>query len=415
MLLLLLACAVKPPADLGSLAADQVVLSDSPVLSHLATAGGEGDVAGLISADGTVFTAAPDPSALFTARLAEHQALPPLAEAVELRVLTYNVALLSRTYLGTLVEMPEIDVRRSVLADALFSADHDVLLLQEVFEWEDLLYLQVEGARRGFAVYGGSAALHGEHGLAIAIREDVIDWSQPQEQGEEQFDAQRKLEYFPGPDIRRGWLSWSFTLADTDQRVHFYNTHATSFVVFWLQRELQARQLGLEIAASPAEDLVVLGGDLNSGPYYHNDVWTDGAGEPVPEWWRNAAAYPLWLHYGEMYDALNAVQVPADVTLGQTVPSDHTTYLTEPYGQASWCDEVTGAVFTGTDCNSLYFRSYAGTEFPSRLDHLMIRDPSSVARVQSAGLAFTERRELETGTFELSDHYGVFAVLHIAP
>jgi len=414
MLLSLLACAVKPPMDLGSFAADQALLSDTQVLSHLADAGGERDLSALLRSDGSIFMSAPDPSALFTAQHEAHQALPPLTESTELRVLTFNTALLSRSYLGTLVEMPEIDARRSKMGEKLFTAGYDVLLLQEVWEWGDLLALQVEGAGYGYAVYGGTAGVHSEHGLAIAVREDIIDWSAPQEQEEQQFDAQRKLEYWPGPDVRRGWLTWSFTLAGTSQRVHLYDIHATSFVSFWLQRELQARQVGMEIAARPAEDIVLLGGDLNSGPYYDTDVWTDGAGEAVPGWWRNAAAYALWLHYGELYDALNAARLPEDVTLGKTIPADHTTYLTEPYGQREWCDEVAGTVFSATDCNTLYYQSYGGTEFPARLDHVFIRDPGAVVRVQSAGLVLSESMPFDTGTFELSDHYGVETVLEIA-
>ena len=115
-----------------------------------------------------------------------------------------------------------------------------------------------------------------------------------------------------------------------------------------------------------------------------------------------------------MYDALTAFQVPEDVTLGKTIPLDHTSYLTEPYGQRDWCDEVAGTVFSATDCNTLYYQSYGGTEFPARLDHVFIRDPSAVVRVKSAGLVMDEPMTFETGTFELSDHYGVETILEIA-
>ncbi len=415
MLLFLFACAVKPPQNLGSFAADQAALAESPILAHLSEAGAAGDVSALLRSDSEIFTSAPDPSTLFSTQYAEHQALPALAESTQLRVLTFNTALLSRTYLGNLVEMPELEARRARMGEVLFSTGYDVLLLQEVWEWADLLALQVQGAANGYVVYGGTASLHSEHGLAIAVREDVIDWTSPQDQTEQQFSAQRKLEYWPGPDVRRGWLTWSFTLAGTSRRIHLYDLHATSFVSFWLQRELQARQVGMEVASRPAEDVVILGGDLNSGPYYSTDTWTDGVGEVVPEWWRNAAAYALWLHYGELYDALNAVRIPEDVTLGKTVPTDHAGFLTEPYGRAGWCDEVAGTVFSATDCNTIYFQSYAGTEFPARLDHIFIRDPSSVVRVQSAGLTLNEPMTFSTGTFELSDHFGVEATLEIAP
>ncbi len=415
-MLLMLACAVHPPRDLGSYPADQASLSQTEVLAHLASAAGDvEDVTALLRADGNIYTTAPDPSALFEARLAAHQALAPLPEAVELSVLTFNTALLSRTYLGNLVEMPEINARRAVMGERLFSLGYDVLLLQEVWEWSDYETLAFDAARYGYAIYGGTEALHPEHGLAIAVREALINPDVPQEQTEQQFDAQRKLEHWPGPSVRRGWLTWSFTIAGTDRVVHLYDLHATSFVDYWLQRELQARQVGMEVASHPAEDVVILGGDLNSGPYYHTDIWTEGDGTAVAGWWRNATAYALWLHYGEMYDVLNAVEIPQDVRLGSSIPGVWQDYLTEPYGQLSWCDEIAGVVFTATDCNSLYYRSYGGTEFPARLDHLMIHDPSAVVRVVDAGIVLDEVQDFAAGQFELSDHYGMAATLHIAP
>jgi endonuclease/exonuclease/phosphatase family metal-dependent hydrolase len=73
-------------------------------------------------------------------------------------------------------------------------------------------------------------------------------------------------------------------------------------------------------------------------------------------------------------------------------------------------------VFTGTDCNRLYFEQYAGTEPPARLDHVLLRDPERRVRVVGAGLTLTERHALGAagGAVELSDHYGVRATLRVA-
>jgi hypothetical protein len=370
----------------------------------------------LMSSDADVFSSAPDPTALFASRRAAHAALPPLAEgASELRVLTFNAALLDRTYLGNRVQMPELEVRGPVMGERLMRLGYDILLLQEFWEWSDVEALQAAGEAAGYQVYGGSPTRHGEHGLAIAVRKELIAPDKPQDRREQQFSAQRKLEYFPGPDVRRGWLTWSFTLAGTDQQVHLYDVHATSFVSFWLQRELQAREVGAEISTRPAGDVVILGGDLNSGPYYHDDVWRDGDNSDVGEWWRNAVAYGLWLHYGEMYDVLNAVEIPMDVELGQSIPDprDHHVFRIEPYGRARWCGEVEGVVFTATDCNALYFQSYAGTEYPARLDHLMVRDPSGVARVLESDIVLDRKMFFGGQELELSDHYGVEAIIQI--
>ena len=415
-------CAVRPPRDLGALPADQAVLAETPALAHLEAALSPEAraeiqrVEQLLRAEEDVFASAPDPSALFAAQRAAHAALPPLAEgATELRVLTFNTALLDRSYLGNQVTMPEIGARRPVMGERLVRLGYDVLLLQEVWEWEDMLAIQQVAEAAGYVVYGGSPEKHPEHGLLIAVRKEIIAADVPQDRREQQFSAQRKLEYFPGPDVKRGWLSWSFTLAGTSQRIHLYNLHATSFVSFWLQRELQAREVGADIAARPQDDVVLLGGDFNSGPYYREDTWINGQNEAETGWWRNAVAYPLWLHYAEVYDALNAVEVPQDVALGQTIPEprDHKLFLVEPYGRQRWCNETEGVVFTATDCNTLYFQSYAGTEFPARLDYLFIHDPSQHVRVVETNITLNQTMTFGSQTHELSDHYGLETLLQI--
>ncbi|CAN0461226.1 unnamed protein product, partial [Ectocarpus fasciculatus] len=135
-------CADRPPKDLGALPIDQASLSETEVLAHLGAALSPEASAEiqqldqLVRADASVFGSAPDPTALFAARRAAHAALPPLAEgASELRVLTFNAALLERTYLGTEVKMPEMDARKKDMAERLLRLDYDVLLLQEIWEW----------------------------------------------------------------------------------------------------------------------------------------------------------------------------------------------------------------------------------------------------------------------------------------
>ncbi|MEL6345031.1 MAG: endonuclease/exonuclease/phosphatase family protein [Myxococcota bacterium] len=414
-------CALKPPRSM-EMDADQAPLASTAPLKHLhqaldADAKAEiNTVADLLRAGPDVFASAPDPSAWFEAEQARLARMPALEQAMPLRVLTYNIALLDRKYMGTTVTMPEIDARRPVMGDRLFKMGYDILLLQEVWEWSDVEALQRAGEAAGYVVYGGSPTLHPEHGLAIAVRKEIIDEEQPQDRREQQFMAQRKLEYFPGPDIKRGWLTWSFTLAGADRRVHLYDLHATSFVVYWRQRELQARQVGAEIRERPREDVVILGGDFNSGPYYRDDVWMDGDNKKVPDWWRNAVAYPLWLHYGQLTDVLNATEVPQDVNLGNTIPrlDDYSALLTVPAGDERWCGLSEGVVFTASDCNSLYFKSYGGTEPPARLDYLFLRDPSGAVRVSEANLVLDEPQSFDDRQHELSDHYGVEALLKVA-
>jgi endonuclease/exonuclease/phosphatase family metal-dependent hydrolase len=413
VLILMLAACSPFPDGFGDDAKDLALLEDVPSLQHLAAAlddAAELDVSSLVSGS-MDYTSAPDPSDWIQQTYDDHQALPPLAEgAVPLRVLTYNVGLLSRKYLGATVEVPRITERRERFAEELLTADYDVLLLQEIWENEDVDRLRAAAETHGYLVYAGTDDLHPEHGLAIAIRESLVEADEGQT--ETQFHAQRKLEFSPGPNIKRGWLTWSFQLAGTSQTVHLYNLHATSFVQFWQKRDLQAREVGLEVAAHPDTDVVILGGDLNSGPFYVDDVWVNGEGKDVPEWWRNATSWALWQHYGEMYDVHGAAAPLQDVVDGQAIPSDWEGYLSEPYGDDTFCDTAT-ARFTGTDCNSLYFDQYAGTEYPARLDHLMVRDPSQHVRVDGSELTFVEPLDFGGESFELSDHYGVAADLRI--
>jgi endonuclease/exonuclease/phosphatase family metal-dependent hydrolase len=410
--LLLLGCSMRP-ADLGTIPEDAVRVRDADVLAHLAPARGDDlTVAELLRRRPGGFTVAPDPSALIEATRERHAALPVVADFVELSVLTYNLGLLSRTYLGNLVEVPEIEARRSAVPEALFALGHDILLLQEVWEWEDARRIQRVGERHGYAVWAGTTRKHLQHGLVIAVKLEHITGNTLL--GEAQYRAQRKLERWPGPNVKRGWLSMGFDLDGTDTQLTVVNTHGTSFPEYWRQRDLQARELGRAIAATPG--VVVLGGDLNSGPYYHHETWTDGIGDPSPAWWDNAVSWGLWQHYGGMIDVLAAAGGADDVALGSTIPDRWQRYLDAPYGDEGWCEANRGRVFTGTDCNRLYFEQYAGTEPPARLDHVLLRDPERRVRVVGAGLTLTERHALGAagGAVELSDHYGVRATLRVA-
>ena len=410
--LVLLGCA-SVPRDLGRVPEDAVRVRDVSGLAHLGEARGDDPtVAELLRRRPGGFTSAPDPTAALERLHAQHSALPPLDDFVELTVLTYNVALLSRTYLGTLVESPDIDERREVMAERVFATGDDVLLLQEVWELEDARAFEAAGERAGYAVWSGTGRKHVQHGLVLAVRLEHVAGGTVL--GEAQYASQRKLERWPGPNVKRGWLSMGFDLAGTSRRLTVVDTHATSYASFWRQRDRQARELGMAMAGTPG--IVVLGGDLNSGPYYAREVWLDGEGKPVRDWWDNAVAWSLWQHYGGAYDALAAATPAADVQRGDAVPETWERYLEVPYGEDGWCDTSRGEVFTGTDCNSLYWQQYSGTEPPARLDHVMVRDPERLVRVVGAGVVLTETEDFggPEGPTELSDHYGVRVRLRVA-
>lgn len=405
----LFACAPFPPG-FGEHPADQAMLTEARNTAHLARSLPDGG-AGMSVSDylqrGPEFITAPDPTALFSEVNREARNLAPLeGDVLQLEVLTYNVALLDRFYLGNHVLSPDIGDRFSQLASTVFSGEYDVVLLQEVWEDHDAEILGRVAHEAGYTTWAGDLH-HSQHGLMMAVRTALIEPGSEQTVREDQFFAQRKLERWPGPDVRRGWLTWGFTLIGTDRQVWFVDLHATSYPRYFQQRNLQAREVGLALRALADGDVVVVGGDFNSGPYYNSDVWYDNDGIGWADWWQNASAYALWLHYLDATDAMAHVEIPQDVVWGDKIPQT-------PYADKPFCDERAQMPFTGTDCNSLYDAQYGGTEFPARLDHLMVRDPEGRARVEDVRVVYTERLPLTADQpIELSDHYGVAMTLQV--
>jgi len=410
LLLLGAGCAARLPRDLGDLPADRVSLAEDPDLAHLAQEGRDWTVEDLIRSKRASFSSAPDPSA----RLADlARSAVVHEEGVELRVLSWNLAFLDVRYLGIHVVSPHLEVRRDHLVKTLFGA-HDVYLLQEVWSWDSAMLLGEAAEAAGYAWYAGDAQGHSEHGLFIAVRKDRIDAAGAQFQAQDRYDAARPGEFWPGPGVRRGYLTWDLQLAGTSTRMVLVDNHATSYPKYTRQRELQARQVGKVVSALPRETVAIVGGDLNSGPYYPEDRWTTPDGEVFDGWWRNAVAYSLWLHYGDLVDMFalanggGADRVTADLVPPTPYPAG------APYGDPGVCPRLGHVAFTGTDCNSLYDQQYGGTEFPARLDHLFLRDPSGRASVRNAKIIGVETLDLGTGgRIEASDHYAVEATFRI--
>ena len=413
----LLACTPEVPEDLGEWAEDRVMLAEHPVLGHLAAAladGGEGLTLEAYLRGDPDYGEAPDPSALFAARRAAHVALPPQGPAESLRVLTYNTALLGRWFVFVSVVMPELATRRRVLSDLVLRDGWDIVLLQEIWDLQDVDRLRAAAAEHGYLVYAGSEAHHEEHGLAIAVRAELVDQDAPQVQREHQYEQQRELEDFPGPGVARGFLEWSFVHAATGVRMHLFDTHATSFPGYYRTRDFQMRQLGGVVRAVPEDEVSFIGGDFNGGAYYPDDAFGVTDGETVTGWWANTAAYALLLHYAGVEDLHNAAGVPTDVADMDAVPAWSAAHFDAPFGDGKFCERAPRPFLTAVDCNSLYFRSYAGTEYPARIDHLFMRDVQRRVRVQATEMVYTEARAFaDAGEFELSDHYGVAATVTI--
>jgi endonuclease/exonuclease/phosphatase family metal-dependent hydrolase len=211
--------------------------------------------------------------------------------------------------------------------------------------------------------------------------------------------------------MARGWLGVRFVHRDIGP-VHAYNTHMQAFPENWLGRAKQARELGiiLRTIAEETGDLVLVAGDFNSGPYYAKAEWTSPGGAVLDRWLHTAIAYPTLLTYGNLVDAAimgrpqnDAI---ADVTLGDTVVNDADAALDIPGAEEGWCERTPNTTFTATDCNTLYFDQYAGTEYPARLDHVFVTDSERVIATDSR-IVFTGTETFGDLVSEPSDHYGV--------
>ncbi len=409
-LALLAACG--PDLPLGEADADLARLADVPVLAHLAEALGDADAEVLDLFDAELdYPAAPNPDGWFNAQFEAHQAEPE-GTGRELRVLSYNTGLLSRVYLVFRVAVPEIEARRARMAADVFGADYDVVFLQEVWEMDDARSLAEAGEAAGYRVmWGDKRGFHKETGLLIAVKSELVGGAETE--ARVQYDAQWKSENFPGPNLKRGYLHWSFELAGAGTTLHLFDTHVTPFYTKGQTRNLQVRELGLVIGELPADDIVLVGGDFNAGWYYPRDLWIDGEGGEHPGWWANTAMAPLFAHYGGLTDLGNLAQKSEEVALGANIGEADATWLDTPYGDTGFCD-LPADTFTATDCNRLYFRNYAATEFPARMDLLWLRDGTGRVRARSRALAFTDTVETgEEGAFELSDHYGQEVVIEL--
>jgi len=352
-------------------AADLVALQDSDVLRHLAAAGAAGRAMDLLSPPPGTYRAAPDPSAYRRARRAAHR-VPEGGRP--LRVLSYNVALLYRTYLGRTVESPRRDLRRGPLVDAVFGGGWDLLLLQEVWNDGDAARCRAAAEAAGYVVFTGARRY--EHGLFLAARAELVA---REERGEHIYATQYHLEGAPGPSIRRGFLRW--TIEGAAGRLTVFDTHTSAFPWAASRRAMQARELGLAAASRQDDEVVIVGGDLNAAWSYPTDAGPDG----WTGWWANAASVPLLLHYGGLDDAWVLAGGPDDAV-------------------------------TATDANGLYEQQYGGTEHPARIDHVLVRGPAGRVGVESARVVFSEPRDLGAPRpIELSDHYGVEVGLRVRP
>lgn len=388
---LLLAAACGPPFPEGASALDAVPFAEVPQLAHVAAAydGRVETMYELATAGGDlVVDDKPDPTVLLEEMNVLDDARPATG-GTPLRLLTQNVGLLDAEifWFFDYRQTPFLDERRGALIDVFLRDDPDVVFLQEVWEAEDVDRFVAGAEDAGYRAIVGERGGRND-GLLLLLKESLGDVV---EQGVQAYEKQDGLEYFPGPGIQRGWQHVVVEHPDLGP-LAFFNTHAQAFADQWPNRNHQARELGIAVDRAGADGaLVFVGGDMNAGPYYANDVWSADYG---PLWFENAIMYPLLLAYGGLVDAAlmgrAARHAAADVA----------------QADAFDCD-LPHLTFTGTDCNSLYDQQYGGTEPPARLDHVLTRDPDGRVRATASSLVFTEREGFDGVDTEPSDHYGV--------
>ncbi len=416
------ACDLGPVA-LGGDDTDAFKIADTAALAHIASAldgGGELTMQNLIErGDGLTFTGTPNPSTFLQSMNTVDDARNRQGRA-PVSVLTYNVALLDVEIFGVIpyAESPDLDARRGSLPGIIFDSGADIIMCQEVWLDRDVEHFSRQAVVRGYRPFVHDRRGHND-GLITFVREAIIAGGSQTELDFSSYGSQVGTEYFPGPGIARGWMSVRFVHAGAGH-ITAFNTHMQAYPENWLGRLKQARELGI-VARQHEEgtgDVVFVAGDLNSGPYYRVAEWTLPDGSVADRWLHNAIAYPALLTYGGLIDAAimgrSAGDAIADVTLGDTVINDAATALEIPGAQAGWCDRTPATTFTATDCNSLYFDQYAGTEYPARLDHIFVSEGERVI-VTNSRVVFTDTRSFGGVVREPSDHYGVRIDVLITP
>jgi endonuclease/exonuclease/phosphatase family metal-dependent hydrolase len=409
---------------LGGDDTDNFVLADTSGFAHIAAALDNSadltlrDV--FEQGDALTFSGAPNPAKLLTDTNALDDNRDRAGRA-PLSVLTYNVALLDVDLFNVIpyTESPNIPQRRRVLPALIFETGADVVLLQELWLDEDVEHFSERAALAGYR-----AIVHdrsgGNDGLMICIREDIIAGGTSVDVDFAPYASQNGTEYWPGPGILRGWMSVRFVHDDIGG-VHVFNTHMQAFPENWLGRVKQARELGIQIRTSVEQsgDFAFVGGDFNSGPYYKSASWTSPDASVFDGWYHNTIAYPALLTYGNLVDAAimgrPAIDAIADITLGDTVVNDSKTALDVPGAVDGWCEQTPHTTFTATDCNSIYFDQYAGTESPARLDHVFVSDVNARVVVANSQIVFTEPQSFDDVVVEPSDHFGVRVDLLVTP
>ncbi len=404
--------APRPP-PLGEHPDDRVSMADIAVLAPIAASlpvSADPSLARWLGPQATPLVTQVDPTRFWST---EANADRGNQDGSPLRVLSYNVGLFDRqSWLsGRQYRRAEVPVRRGAVAEAVVGDDWDIILLQEVWNPADVKRFAVVAEREGYVWFAGSDRHHSEHGLMILVRGSLVSGAQARTEG--RFVDQRRAEHRWGLGIARGYLTWSFTHAPTGRRIRVATAQLLPAPASIHVRNLQARQLGIDLAASDQETLVILGVDLGSAPWYPEDILEEIPGESGPTWRPHATTLPVLRHYAHLVDA---------ATFGYPLDDGHAPYA-YPTWTSGWrkrplagnCHLTPPNTFTATVCNSQFFAAHGGNISPARSDMILVATPDAQTGIQGLHLAYTDPVSLRGRTIELSDHYGVALELRIRP
>ena len=419
-------------APIGQHPCDKAPLYNVPALQHVAQGLPKKDllVQDLFKKRHSHFAEAPDPTKLLT-DTQRANASCNVERGEELSVTSYNIALLdievtlqkAVTHIPILniifyllfpllfwfrwikvldLETPYLEKRKPHLPDLIFAKD-DVLMLQEVWHPRDVAWLEREAKKRGFVAITSDRNVHND-GLMTLVRRRMIDAQSDVVCTANAFDNRWTPENIPG--VHRGFQTVQFEHPQIGS-ITLLNTHLQPLPAQWMRRMEHAREIGLaarEIIEKDPQQLVLMGGDMNSGPYYRDDVWRC-EGDKSRNWYRNAMAYGVIEHYSGMADAVVMGQssdaADDDVELANAGPG--------PEGEPVY-------PFTASArSNALYAEQYQQKEPQARLDHLRINESNGRCQVVSSEMTFTEELDIDGKGVEPSDHYGVRVRVRVVP
>lgn len=397
----------KAGIAVGSVDEDNVTIASSPLFAHYQGVMSGAVTIGDLLTKPLTFSGRPTPTALLQSIQASNPPMP--ANGTRLKLLTLNVGLLDVQLFGLVsyARSPDLEARAAVMGPTIFAAGYDIIAVQELWRPVDVQRFRTAAANAGYWVVTSPRTGYTD-GLAIAVKNTVA--AAPGVVRSEPYSEIAANEFYPANGFSRGFLSVRFEHPQMGPVV-VYSTHVAAFPSAWRLRMSHVRELGLHIRRNvPEEELVFVMGDFNAGVYYSKDVWDLPANRREPDWFANSLSYPMLMHYAGVTDlavrARTAAEATLDITLGDMVPNNPATATMTPFGDETWCAS-TPRMFTATDCNSLYFQQYAGTEFPARMDLVTARDPGRRVHVASARVAFADPVAYADGRMgPLSDHYG---------